>query len=163
MQPIWELNILNFKIGINVNNMLEIALGQYGIKEIAGKKHNPLVLRYFQETGHKWVHTDETAWCTAFVNWCAMKADKVYSNKLNARSYLAIGKSIRPPELGCIAILWRVHITSWKGHVGFYITEDEKNVYLLGGNQHNKVCIKPYPRNRVLGYRKLFGTSNAGE
>ena len=135
--------------------VLEVALGQYGIKEIVGKKHNPEVLKYFHEMGHDWVKDDETAWCSAFINWCAMWADKPFSDKLNARSWLTVGKSVEVPHVGDVVVLWRESPGSWKGHVGIFIREAGNYIYILGGNQNNQVCIKAYPKKQLLEYRRL--------
>jgi len=139
------------------SKILEIAFSQYGITEIKGSEHNPEVLKYFQDIGHEWVKDDETAWCSAFANWVAMKAGCERSKKLNARSWLDVGENIYHPMLGDIVVLWRDDITSWKGHVAFYINyiKDEKYIYLLGGNQGNKVCIQAYPIGRVISYKRL--------
>jgi len=34
---------------------IEIALKEYGIKEIPGKDHNQRILQYFEDIGHAWV------------------------------------------------------------------------------------------------------------
>ena len=134
---------------------LDIALSQYGIKEIVGKNHNKEVLKYFSEIGHAWVTNDETAWCSAFVNWVCKKAGLDYSKKLNARSWLTIGTPVTAPKLGDIVIFWRGSKTSWKGHVAFFIRETPNWIYVLGGNQSNQVKISAYPKYRLLEYRRL--------
>ncbi|MBW1729175.1 MAG: TIGR02594 family protein, partial [Deltaproteobacteria bacterium] len=58
-------------------------------------------------------------------------------------------------RLGQVVVLWRGKPDNWMGHVGLYAGQDQHNVYLLGGNQDNMVCIKGYPRERVLGIREL--------
>ena len=140
-----------------MSQLINIALSQYGVTEIVGKQHNPTVLNYFKEIGHKWVTTDETAWCSAFANWVALKANVVRSNKLNARSWLQVGIPIDIPQLNDVVVLWRERKSSWKGHVGFFIgySEDQKHIYILGGNQNNQVNIKKYPAYRLLGFRRL--------
>lgn len=135
--------------------LLDIAFSEYGNKEIPGDKHNPEILKYFTGIGHTWVKNDETSWCSAFVNWCCKGAGLEYSGKLNARSWLNIGENIQYPQLGDIVVLWREKKDSWKGHVGFFIHETDKLIYILGGNQHNQVCIMAYPKNRLLSYRRL--------
>lgn len=136
-------------------NLIEVALGQYGIKEFSGGQFNPEVLKYFHEIGHSWVKSDETAWCSAFVNWVAKTSDKPFSGKLDARSWLHIGEGVEVPKIGDVVVLWRESIGSWKGHVGFFIRQTDDHIYILGGNQNNKVCIKAYPKNRLLEYRRL--------
>jgi uncharacterized protein (TIGR02594 family) len=140
-----------------MKKLIEVAFSQYGVKEIVGKKHNPVVVNYFKEIGFKQIDNDETPWCSAFINWCALKSglEKNMSKKLNARSWLKVGNEIKDPVLGDIVIFWRENKDGWKGHVGIYINEDSKNINVLGGNQGNEVCIKPYPKDRLLGYRRL--------
>ena len=134
---------------------LFIALKEFGVKEIAGKTHNPDVLKYFTETGHKWVKDDETAWCSAFANWVCKKAGLEYSGALNARSWLNIGCEVDTPEIGDVVVFWRGNPDGWQGHVAFFIRETKNWIYVLGGNQNNQVKISAYHKNRLLGYRRL--------
>ena len=133
---------------------LLIALTQFGAWEWAGKDHNPVILNYFKSIGHGWVKDDETAWCTAFVNWCLLVAGMSHTGKLNARSFLDWGKQIDQPILGDIVVLWRGSKSSALGHVGFFIGKHGKDIFILGGNQDDQVNITKYPASRVLGYRR---------
>lgn len=135
---------------------IEVALSQYGVKEIEGRQNNPSITKYFTEIGFDGDKLgDETAWCSAFANWVACKAGLEMTNKLNARSWLKVGKTTNNPEPGDVVVLWRESPESWKGHVGFYIRETRRFVYILGGNQANQVNIKAYPKTRVLDYRSI--------
>ncbi len=140
-----------------MNKLIEIALSQYGVKEITGASHNPTVVQYFREIGHSWVKNDETAWCSAFANWVVKQAGLKGSGRLDARSWLLVGEKTDTPQLGDIVVFWREKPTSWKGHVGFYIghSENQSMIYTLGGNQDNMVCIHPYDSSRLLGYQRL--------
>lgn len=140
-----------------MRTLIQIANSQYGVTEKKGKLHNPVIVNYFKEIGHKWVSNDETAWCSAFMNWVALKAGKKKSGKLNARSWLLIGRKIFNPKQGDVVVLWREKKHSWKGHVGLFInySEDKKYIYVLGGNQNNQVNIQRYPAYRLLGFRRL--------
>lgn len=131
---------------------IEIALQEYGTKEIEGIKNNPRVVEYFAKCGNSWVHDDETSWCAAFVGYCLETAGIKSTKKLNARSYLTWGTKTTTPKLGDVAVMWRITPTSPYGHVGFYITERDEMVYLLAGNQNNEVNIVAYPKSRFLGY-----------
>ena len=135
--------------------LIERALSQIGVKEVVGKKNNPIIVNYAQEIGHKWITTDETAWCSIFVNWVAQKCDRVSSGKLNARSWLKIGKPVSNPKIGDVVVFWRESPGSWKGHVAFFVRETKNWVYVLGGNQNNQVKISAYPKTKLLGYRRL--------
>jgi len=138
-----------------MNKILQTALSQYGVTEIVGDVHNPTILKYFKSSGHSWVKDDETAWCSAFINWCAKSSGFKYTGKLNARSWLDIGEELDSPELGDLVIFWRKSKDSVYGHVGLFINEIGDNIYVLGGNQKNMVCIMPYNKAKVLGYRRL--------
>ena len=140
-----------------MNDLIQIALTQYGVKEIQGAEaNNPEIIKYFAACGQMWAKTDETSWCSAFVNWCAIGTGHEHTRKLDARSWLKIGEPIEKfQHAGDIVVLWRVSRQDWRGHVGIYVNEDDENIWILGGNQSNSVCIKPYPKSRLLGYRRL--------
>lgn len=133
----------------------ELALSVYGLKEIHGEVDNPVIVGMFEYIGASWVKDDETAWCSAFVNYCAKKCGYEHSGKLNARSWLNTGQLVETPLLGDVVVLWRQSPASWKGHVGFYINHDEHYIYILGGNQSNEVNITPFDKGRLLQYRRL--------
>ncbi len=136
--------------------MLEIALSQYGITEISGGKDNPEVLKYFDVLGYDGAKLhDETAWCSAYINWCAIMVGLPYSGKLTARSWLNVGQKITEPQPGDLVVYWRGSPDGWKGHVGIFIREEKGVIYTLGGNQRNQVNITPYSKERLLGYRRL--------
>ncbi len=135
-------------------NLLEEALNQFGHKEIPGDKHNHEIVKFFTEIGFD-IQNDETAWCSAFVNWVAMKAGLERTKKLNAKSWLGIGDEVKEPMIGDIAIFHRGDPQSWQGHVGIYINKIGYNIYVLSGNQGNRVSIAPYKENRLIGYRRL--------
>lgn len=137
-------------------SLIQIALKEYGVKEWPGRSHNTRILQYMKESGFDFID-DETSWCSIFVNWCAKKAGLKYSGKPTARSWLDVGIDIleKDVQMGDIVIFWRDSPESWKGHVGIYISTDNEFIYVLGGNQNNMVCILPYTKLRVIGYRRL--------
>ena len=93
---------------------------------------------------------EDTAWSSAFANWVAKSAGYEHSGKLNARSWLSIGESTETPDWGDVVILWSESPESRKGHVGFYVKETKRYVYVLGGNQRSSVCIKAYSIHKSL-------------
>ena len=137
---------------------IELALSQVGIKEIIGLGDNPEILKYFDELGFDGsALKDETAWCSAFVNWVCKKSGLDYSEKLNARSWLDVGCDVDKDDekVGDVVVFWRVSKSDWRGHVGFFISNRNGVIYTLGGNQGNQVCIRAYNENRLLQYRRL--------
>lgn len=133
----------------------EVALGEYGIYEIAGKVNSPRIMKYSKDIGLTWVKDDETAWCALFVNWCLWKAGKPHTGAVNARSFLKYGVSTKKPELGDIVVLWRESKTGALGHTGFIIRTTENYIYILGGNQSDSVNITRFSKSQLLDYRKI--------
>ncbi|WP_044398803.1 TIGR02594 family protein [Lacinutrix sp. Hel_I_90] len=135
-----------------------LALSQFGVTEIVGIHDNPVIINYLDELGYNGKQLkDETAWCSTFVNWVAMKSGLPRSKNLAARSWLKVGREVPEgkQEIGDVVIFWRGSKTDWRGHVGFYIGENENSIYTLGGNQSNQVKISEYSKSRLLGYRRL--------
>jgi len=138
-----------------MTEVLHEMLKHYGVKEVVGDKHNPEILAMFSEIGFDWVTDDETAWCSAALNYFCHKLGYERSRALDARSWLKMKILVLKPSLGDIVVFWRDNPESWKGHVGLYISEDTDRIYTLGGNQNNMINITPYPKNRLLGYRRV--------
>lgn len=138
--------------------MIEKALQMVGINEILGGNMNPKVLALVDNVTNK-THTKNISWCAAFVGSILKDSNYEYSGNLTARAYLKVGTKVSKPTVGDIVILWRETPDSWKGHVGFFISQTGNVIWVLGGNQNNSVCIKAYPVGRVLEYRKPSGTN----
>jgi uncharacterized protein (TIGR02594 family) len=122
-----------------------------GVREYKGKMHNQDILKYHATTTLK-ANDDETPWCSAFVNWCVTEAGYSGTNSAAARSWLKWGFNLIEPAVGCIVVL-SLGGKSWQGHVGFVVELNDNVLYVLGGNQNNMICVKPYSHHRVLGYR----------
>ena len=136
----------------------ETAMTQLGIAEYPGTKDNPEVLKYFDAMGEDGEKLkDETAWCSAFMNWVALEACVENSRKLNARSWLQVGEPMRLDEsrMGDVVVLWRESTASWKGHVGIYLHHDQERIWMISGNSANRVQIWAYDKTRYLGTRRL--------
>lgn len=54
----------------------KVAQTQRGTKEISGDKDNPKIVEYHQSCTLQ-ANDDETAWCSAFVNWCYIIAGMI--------------------------------------------------------------------------------------
>jgi uncharacterized protein (TIGR02594 family) len=138
-----------------MNEILTDMLRNYGLSEIDGPLSNAEIMDFFHDIGFDWVTDDSTAWCSAAINFFAKRHGYERSGALDARSWLKVGEIVLEPEMGDIVVFWRESYQSWKGHVGIYINSNEKYVWSLGGNQNNSISIVAYPRDRLLGYRRL--------
>lgn len=133
---------------------MHVARELVGTKEVAGPKHNPLIVDFFRSTSLQ-ASADEVPWCAAFVGHCLKSAGVKPSGRASARSYLTWGEHLTKPVFGCVAVLQRGDNPA-QGHVGFYVRTKPGSVgrvVLLGGNQGNAVCEATYPADRVLEYR----------
>lgn len=134
-----------------MNKTYQIAKAEIGQAEVTGGE-NPRILEYHAITTLA-AKEDEISWCAAFVGWCLEQAGIRSTRLANARSYLDWGKDVENPFEGCVVVLKRGR-EAWQGHVGFFVRCERDVVYILGGNQGNQVCIKPYPLANVLAYRE---------
>lgn len=143
---------------------LSTARGEIGVRELPGPQHEARVLEYLA-TCHRdnggnigdWgADRDETPWCSAFVNWCMLRAGIEGTRHAAARSWLHWGVGIDRPRPGCVVVLSRpggFHVALWEGQ------PDDSRHSLLGGNQDNAVSIKVYGPGRVIGCRWPEGVS----
>ena len=140
-----------------MKNLLNIAINEIGVKEIAGTRHSKRILDYAKESGFPWINDDETPWCSIFMNWVTKKAGLKRSKSASARSWLNIGEATNNPEPGDVVVYYRGNINSWKGHVGIFMgfSVDGSRIYTLGGNQMDAVSISAYSADKLLGFRRL--------
>jgi uncharacterized protein (TIGR02594 family) len=141
--------------GLREEPWMSAALHELGVKETPGAEHSARVLAYLASTDldAALADSDETPWCSAFVNWCLEVSGLSGTNSAAARSWMSWGQSLVVPKRGAITVLSRDAGGPTSGHVGFFLSHTETRVRLLGGNQGNQVCVAEYERRRVLGHR----------
>ncbi len=137
-------------------NWLAIAEEELGIHEDSlPDQHNRRILEYHQTTGLK-ATTDETPWCSAFVNWVVIKAGYSGTRSAAAKSWLEWGHHLTEPRAGAVAVIKRVSASADAGfHVGFTVSCSTTALRLLGGNQSDQVKYSNFPLKsyEVKGYR----------
>ena len=135
-----------------------------GTQEITGQLDNPQVMAMLK-LDMDWPEHDEVPWCSAFINYITWMLRLPRSKSLLARSWLEIGEYITIHEAKCdsdIVILNRetpfvgANNLTAKGHVGFYAGLTGYSVYILGGNQSNKISVAKYDATDILGVRRLW-------
>jgi uncharacterized protein (TIGR02594 family) len=139
---------------------LEIAEKEIGQKEIRGGE-NKRILEYLATTTFK-SKEDETPWCSAFVNWCLKQAGIEGTDSAAAKSWLDWGNEIDKPVSGCICVIHQKQKGTDKKtgsssgyHVAFYLRDDGKRIWLLGGNQGDSVKESSFglASYEICGYR----------
>jgi len=140
------------------------AMKYYGMTEVPGPESNPVILGWIKELFPN--HNDDStlSWCSVFIHQVVKEAGykvAIDKNAGLARSWLKYGVSVHLDyaEPGDIVVLWRGSPSSWQGHVAFFVNERTPGtIRLLGGNQENAVNIRTFPKDRVLGIRRLIKT-----
>ena len=66
--------------------LLAIASAEIGVKEVSEPGINEKIKNYAEEWDFKIYTSDETAWCSLFINWVAHKAGMKRSKSLAAKS-----------------------------------------------------------------------------
>lgn len=132
------------------------ALEYVGLREIAGIKHAPAIVKFWSRIKMAGIKDDETPWCAAFVG-SALEEKNIKSTRTGwALDYAKWGQKLDYPAQGAIAYKKRVNSAGKTigGHVAFVAGQDELGrIMLLGGNQGNKVGIDPFGVSGIMGYR----------
>ena len=133
-----------------------------GMKEVPGHKANPAILAMLK-MDMDWPADDSVPWCSGFANWVAWNMGLQRTRSLRARSWLKAGVASRPGrESGnCVVVFSRgrwapgPEVIKAPGHVAFFDGFERDRVWVVGGNQGDKVSRRSYPRSCVLGIRQL--------
>lgn len=144
---------------------LSDALKDIGLQEFvtqgAGKSarrvSNPAVERYIEKVSGSPANAMTTPWCAYFVGAKLEYAGITSTKSGMARSYLKWGQDIADADWRCgdIVVFMRgSHDDHVLGHVAFLLRWDESFVWVVGGNQGDKVCIEAFSRDRILGVRR---------
>jgi len=137
-----------------------------GVREIPGSGDSARIVAYHGSTSLG-PSPDSVPWCASFACFCVEAAGLRSPRSARARDFLAWGASIFPPPLGAVTILRRssgpgaagADVVDAPGHVGFFLWQSPRDrtgyseIFLLGGNQTDRVSVAIYPSDRVIGYR----------
>jgi uncharacterized protein (TIGR02594 family) len=125
---------------------MDIAIAELGVHENASPgQHNRRIVEYHSATSLR-ATTDETPWCSSFVNWVMVQGGYRGTNNALARSWLDWGTSLTTPRTGAVTVIKKKGASSDSAtgsstgfHVGFYVSSTSATVRLLGGNQGDQV------------------------
>ena len=138
---------------------LERAWREFDVSEIRGSRHNPRILEMFKDVGHPGIVRDEVAWCAAFLGACLERTGRRSTRSLMARSYVNWGEGLEIPRIGAIAVLSRGRDPAL-GHVGFVVGETEDHLFLLGGNQSQRVSVDAFAKSRSFVRMTVSSSGN---
>lgn len=142
---------------------IELALAEYGVKEVVGKGSNKTIIEWRDELNGAspadkpiviGFGDDDIPWCGLFAAIICYRRKKniaeVVASPLWARNWAKYGKVSPVASLGDVLVFVR----NGGGHVGFYIGEDKTSYHVLGGNQSNKVCFARILKSRCIAVRR---------
>ena len=121
-----------------------------GLAEVPGKGNNMTITNWLVKLNYGW-RDDATPWCGTFVAHCMLECGiQPPIIGARARAWLQWGVAILTPVVGAVVVFER----KGGGHVGFVCGQDEGgNLMCLGGNQGDRVSIRPFNVSRVIGFR----------
>lgn len=129
---------------------MESAYSHLGLRETPGSNNNKEIMRWATMLDLKDYTADSIPWCGLFVAYImAQNGFQIVNNPLWAQNWNKLGVKLSEPAFGCIMVFNR----DGGGHVGFYVSEDEYNYHILGGNQSDMVSITKIAKSRCIGYR----------
>lgn len=136
---------------------LDLAVKEIGVKEYPGADTNhPRIQAYLATVNSLSAiqkSTDETAWCSCFMNWCVEQVQINGTDSARAKSWGNWRKEVANgnAQVGDVAVFDRRSVTDSGGHVGIVIEVNAGSgeILLLGGNQSNSVCYSWYPIDGV--------------
>lgn len=141
---------------------MAIARAELGVHEegLPGV-HNQRIIEYHSKTSLG-ASTDETPWCSSFVNWVMDQAGYHGTNSALAKSWLDWGTTLSEPEEGAIVVIKKksgggdqATGSSTGYHVAFFVSKTSSYIRLLGGNQSDQVKYSNFSLSSydVKGYR----------
>jgi len=137
---------------LDVFPWMELALRKKGLHE---RRDNLQLREFLSSDGRTLGDPASLPWCGDFVETCIAVSlpDAVLpANPYLARNWLSFGQTVEPC-FGAILVFWRGNRSGTQGHVGFYYSEDDEDLHVLGGNQSDSISIARLSKTRLLGAR----------
>lgn len=155
---------------MNVLHVTALELAQRlfaGVQEVPGDDDHPLIVAALQMVA-PWPQHDEVPWCSAvpFMSAVGLGLPRPGPDLgLRARSWLLIGRPVEISDAMAgpdLAIFRRgsgfqpgPDIIDAPGHVAFFIAAIDHRILVWGGNQNDRTGYAFFPREGLLGLRRL--------
>lgn len=130
---------------------MDEALRKMGLHE---GTHNRTLSNWLKSDGATVGDPAKIPWCGDFCETAVsltLPDEPMVVNPYLAANWVKFGIQCRP-QYGAILSFWRGSPSSWKGHVAFYVAEDDVAYHVLGGNQRNSVSITRIEKNRLRSH-----------
>lgn len=136
------------------------------VQEVPGEEDHPLIMAALRMVA-SWPAHDEVPWCSAmpYMVCVGLHLPRPAVDGLRARSWLTVGEPVEleAAEPGFDLVIFSrgpepqpgPDVLDAPGHVGFYVASVASNILVWGGNQGNRASHALFPKDRVLGVRRL--------
>lgn len=98
---------------------------------------------------------DDCPWCAGLVSTALNDAGKLDKVITNAQGFRKVGRKVSTPTQGDIVVFKDRGGNRLKGHVGFWLGENEDSVFVLDGNNGDAIGINKFPKSRVIETRRV--------
>ncbi len=133
---------------------MPVAFGEVGVLEDTRPGKSAARISEYHSVTRAGVSTDDVPWCASFVSWCLECAGVPSTRSKTAASYGSWGEPCFNPVFGCVVLFGRGDRDAvGSGHVAFNVGVSGMEIYVLGGNQNNRVSIRTRRLDHVLAYR----------
>lgn len=133
--------------GIVGGGVLETAQGYLGICRVPGADANSDITMFLHSTSlsSQYANSDETAWCSAFVNYCVGENGYTGTNNALASSWSSFGSATNSPKVGDIAYR--------NGHCGIVSSVGSNGAFtMIAGNSGDDHCVAYESYGSSCGY-----------
>lgn len=134
----------------------ELLLSKKGLHE---GKDNSELRKFLKSDGATLGDPSKLPWCGDAVETViaiTLPQEVLPGNPYLARNWGKFGQKT-PPRLGAVASFWRGKPNGTSGHVGLVaghgIEKGKKVLYILGGNQSDRISVAPLGTDRLLATR----------
>lgn len=131
---------------------LDLAITKKGLSE---NTNNAELKKFLHSDGGSIGDPALIPWCGDFVETCialTLVSEILPANPYLARNWMHFGVPCEP-QLGAIAVFWRGSKNGTNGHVAFVVGKGNGVLYILGGNQANRVSVMAKSTTQLLGTR----------
>ena len=126
--------------------------------KVSAKNWPEVVDEFFDHINAPWFN-EKTHWCGAFVGSMLSQSYPQFRNLLNhkmssSQYWLNVFTQTDDPQVGDL-VIFTSKKSNFHGHIGFYVTEEDDKILVLGGNQGGAVSYQWFKKDgKVLKFNQ---------